>query len=525
MLFHNSFCDGRRCRRRRCSLTHGWLGLAVPFLFLPALFTTSSAFAADSKTPAKPKNRAESVRAVMAHLGLGEGAVVADVGAGGGADTWTFADIVGKTGTVYAEEIAEGMVKKLEKEAEKRALSQVRPVLGRLDDPCLPKDSVDLAYMRYVYHHVAKPREMLRGIWRALKPGGYFVVVDKNRGTLRDWVPRENRTHKHSWIAETTVMREAREEGFVFAGFAEDCWHAKDPFVFVFQRPKEMKEPGRDPDGFVPLKVEQCSHAFLPLRGSYRGPAFVALGDARKLIAPIMKHSSGEGIEIVLEEWATQKDEREPLPPGVDIPSVFTDKGDPRLGPEAIGAVFFLDSFHRLFHGKTLLAKIHDKLAPEGCVYVLDREAKQPLSRREASHRRQIGPETVREEMTSAGFTFRFEGPRLAPDRFLLVFGKSDPAKIAPEQDPFVAGPELSQPPEKWLKENLWRLRGLKTAGGKVVLFAKPGEQGQVEKVPGAPAGAERWRIRNKGQTLSLQFKKKGDAYVLTDCSVSDGKE
>ena len=50
----------------------------------------------------KPNNRAESVRAVVSHLGLGEGSVVADIGAGSGRDTWIFAKIVGEKGTVFA---------------------------------------------------------------------------------------------------------------------------------------------------------------------------------------------------------------------------------------------------------------------------------------------------------------------------------------------------------------------------------------------------------------------------------------
>ena len=111
-----------------------------------------------------------------------------------------------------------------------------------------------------------------------------------------------------------------------------------------------------------------------------------------------------------MEDWATQKDERPPLPAKVSLPSVLTDKGDPRLGPEPIDVVFFLDSYHLLFHGPTLLSKIHDKLSPTGCIYIFDREAKEPLTRREASHRRKIASETVTEEMKKAGFSLWFRG-------------------------------------------------------------------------------------------------------------------
>jgi predicted methyltransferase len=374
---------------------------------------------------AKSKNRAESIHALVSYLGLGKGSVVADIGAGNGKDTWVFAEIVGKTGTVFTEEIEEDKVKTLGSQAEKKGLSQVRPVLGCGDDPCLPPNSVDLVYMNRVYHHFAQPRAMVRGFWRSLRPGGYLVVVDQRRGTLRDWVPRSLRATKHFWIAETTVVREAREEGFLFTRCAEELWHDQKGFVLVFQRPRELECLGREPDPFLSLSVDRCSRLFLPLTGPYQRPVFIALGQARQLMAPILGHSSGKGLEIVLEEWATQKEERPPLAPGVSLPAVLTENGDPNLGPEPIDAVFFLDSYHLLFHGKAMLSHLHEKLSPTGCIYIMDRTADKPLSRREASHCREIHPRTVEQEMIDAGFFLRFRGPRPARDRFLLVFGKS----------------------------------------------------------------------------------------------------
>jgi len=382
--------------------------------------------AAGSMPAARPQDRPASLRAIAARLEIGSGDVVADIGAGRGGDTWVFANIVGPAGVVYAEEITENQVKALRAEAEKRKLAQVRPVQGRADSPGLPAASVDLAYMRLVYHHLSKPREMLRGIWQALKPGGYFVVVDRLPGTLRDWVPREQRASKHFWVAETTVVREAREEGFLYVACADELCESKDhPFVLIFQRPAGAAEPGRDPDPFLPLAVDKVAETLLPPGQRLQRPVLIALGQARELIPPVLQRSSGAGLEIVLEEWATQKDERPPLPAGVSLPSVLTDLGDPRLGPEPIDAVFFLDTYHLLFHGKTLLAKLHQRLTPDGCVWVLDRAAKQPLSRRDASHQRQIDPEVVKQELAAAGFVLQSAGPPPAADRFLLVFGKA----------------------------------------------------------------------------------------------------
>ena len=284
-----------------------------------------------------------------------------------------------------------------------------------------------------------------------------------------------------------------------------------------------MKEPGHDPDPFLPLPVEQTCHLFLPLGHPYQRPVFVALGQSRNLIPSILKASSGPGLEIVLEEWATQKEERPAPPPQVSLASVLTDKGDPHLGPEAVDVVFFLDSYHLLFHGETLLAKLREKLSGNGCVYVLDREAQRPLSRHEASHRRRIARETVVQEMTKAGFSLWFCGPPPAADRFLLVFGKTPPADMSPKVDPFVGGPEISGPPGDWLKQNLWRLRGMKTADGRVVPLAA-GESGEsVEAIPAATPGKEIWRLPKS--KLVFSFDKKGETYSLSDFRSTDRQQ
>ena len=490
--------------------------VAVIFLFAtwqmpPYAVTLASA---DERAAAKPKGRAESIHAIVSHLGLGKGSVIADIGAGGGKDTWVFAEIVGETGTVYAEEITENNVKSLKSEADKRDLAHVRAILGCTDDPCLPPNSIDLAFIYHVYHHFAKPREMLRGIWRGLKPGGHLVVVDRRLGTLRDWVPRHLREKKHYWIAETTVVREAREEGFAFTCCAEQCWHEKNHFALIFQRPKNLESPGRDPDPFRPISMEKCRHPLLPLARPYQQPVFVALGEARKLMAPVMEKSSGKGLEIVLEEWATQKEERPPLPPDVSLPSVLTENGDPDLGVKPIDVVFFLDSYHLLFHAKTLLAKIHEKLMPAGCVYILDRRAEKPLSRREASHRRMIRPETVKQEMTEAGFYLWFHGPRITPDRFLFIFGKIRPEKLPPEDDPFVGGPGIPHKPGRWLKSHYWRLRGMRAADGSFFRLKAGGHKKSIKRIPGSPPGQEIWRIPD--DKLMLHFKERQGVYLLT---------
>jgi SAM-dependent methyltransferase len=374
------------------------------------------------------RERTESLAKTARRLCVGPGSVIADIGAGNGRDSWTFAEIVGPNGKVFAEEIEKDKTKGIEQEANKRELAQVQAVLGTATDPSLPAGTVDMAYMNRVYHHFTEPRKMLQGIWRALKPGGYLVIVGQRLGTLTDWVPRADRANKHYWIAETTVVREAREQGYLFVEYAEEDWEAKNQFVLIFQRPTDLGAPDRDPDPALPLPAELVKQLLPSADKARQRIALIALGEGRKLIGSMLEAVPCAAIDIVLEEWATQKDERPPLPEGVKLSSVLTEKGDPKLGPEPLDAVYFLDTYHLLFHAPVLLARLRERLAPSGCLYILDRRTSKPISHREASHRRMIALKTVKEEMSQAGFTLLREMPDPTADRFLLVFAKSDAA-------------------------------------------------------------------------------------------------
>jgi len=121
--------------------------------------------------------------------------------------------------------------------------------------------------------------------------------------------------------------------------------------------------------------------------------------------------------------------------------------------------------------------------------------------------------------MAEAGFSFWCEGPSPAADRFLLVFGKADIKEISPETDPLVGGPILKQSPGEWLKDNYWRLRGLKAAEGKIVALAAEKHDGPFKPLAAIPAETERWAI--PGEKLVLTFEKREGKYLLTDCQSS----
>jgi ubiquinone/menaquinone biosynthesis C-methylase UbiE len=111
-------------------------------------------------------------------LKIEKGATVADIGAGVGYFTWRLADRVGPGGVVYGEDIQQEMLDRLNANMRERHLTNVKTILGAIDDPKLPRDSVDLVLLVDVYHEFSEPEKMIDRIRESLKPGGRLVLLE-----------------------------------------------------------------------------------------------------------------------------------------------------------------------------------------------------------------------------------------------------------------------------------------------------------------------------------------------------------
>jgi ubiquinone/menaquinone biosynthesis C-methylase UbiE len=116
---------------------------------------------------------------LLGALRLRAGEAVADVGAGTGYFSWRMAQRVGETGKIYAVEIQQEMLDLLMGNMRKRGVDgRVVPILGTMQDPKLPAESLDTILLVDVYHEFDFPYEMTQGMLRALKPGGRLVLVE-----------------------------------------------------------------------------------------------------------------------------------------------------------------------------------------------------------------------------------------------------------------------------------------------------------------------------------------------------------
>lgn len=124
------------------------------------------------------REKEEHPEAALTALKMRPGDVVADIGAGTGYYTRRMAKLVGDKGLVYAVDIQQEMLDLLTNKLTQAGITNVKPVLGTVQDPKLPPASIDLALMVDVYHEFDFPFEMTQALCRALKPGGRLVFVE-----------------------------------------------------------------------------------------------------------------------------------------------------------------------------------------------------------------------------------------------------------------------------------------------------------------------------------------------------------
>ena len=148
--------------------------------------------------------------AVVKAMALKAGDAVADVGAGTGIYTRLFAQAVGPSGKVYANDIAPKFLTYIAQNAAKDGLKNVQTVQGGDRSTNLPDASVDVIFNSDVYHHFEYPLTMNADMRRALKPSGrlYVLEFEKVAGLS------SANTMTHVRAPKETVIAEIEKSGF-----------------------------------------------------------------------------------------------------------------------------------------------------------------------------------------------------------------------------------------------------------------------------------------------------------------------
>lgn len=151
------------------------------------------------------REREERTDLLLKALDLKPADVVADIGAGTGFFTFLMAPKL-TSGNVLAVDIQPDMIAYLNEGKAEHNIKNAEPILSTESDPKLPPNSIDMAIMIDAYHEFSYPREMIRHIADALKPGGRVVLVEYR---AEDPSVPIKELHKLSVVQATKEMKAA----------------------------------------------------------------------------------------------------------------------------------------------------------------------------------------------------------------------------------------------------------------------------------------------------------------------------
>ena len=163
---------------------------------------------------------------LLAFLGVKPGMKVAELGAGGGYSAELLARAVGPSGVVYGQNSALLLEKFAEKpwaaRLAKPGNKTIVKVVRDFDDPLPPEaKDLDVVLINLFYHDTVwmkvDPAKMNAAIFRALKPGGAYVVIDHS---ARAGAGNTEAQTLHR-IEESLVRKEVSAAGFRLAADAE----------------------------------------------------------------------------------------------------------------------------------------------------------------------------------------------------------------------------------------------------------------------------------------------------------------
>ena len=177
------------------------------FLFFILGLSANSLLAQDPDSWEDRQTRLQPPYLVIPAIGLEEGMVVGEIGAGRGRYSVILAGHVGDQGHIYANDINKEDLEYLEFRIKRDGIKNLSIILGEELDPLLPEDKLDMLFIVNSYHHFSQPVSLLKNAYPALKNSGTLAIIEGVPG----------RGYSGHSTPQKEIIKQMEQAGYQFA--------------------------------------------------------------------------------------------------------------------------------------------------------------------------------------------------------------------------------------------------------------------------------------------------------------------
>jgi arsenite methyltransferase len=122
---------------------------------------------------------------ILTSLNLQPGQTIADIGSGGGLFSLLFAQAVGPKGMVFAVDTNKDFLEFIAQQAAEKGIDNIKTIPATERSIPLPPHSMDVVFVRNVYHHLTNRVAYFTMVKKLLQPAGKVVIIEYSRAGSR----------------------------------------------------------------------------------------------------------------------------------------------------------------------------------------------------------------------------------------------------------------------------------------------------------------------------------------------------
>ena len=189
---------------------------SISFLLLSALLYLVHPVHTQTRITENPKP--PEPEGIIEAVGIHEGMIIGEAGAGDGYFTFPLARKVGETGRIYANDIDRRRLQIIERRCVSQNIYNITTVIGEVDNPLFPVGNLDMVIMRYVFHDLTEPIAWMKNVKQYMNPDALLVIIDMAPEKISNY--HENhpyRTEKEvrEFMAQTDFILERIDYNFL----------------------------------------------------------------------------------------------------------------------------------------------------------------------------------------------------------------------------------------------------------------------------------------------------------------------